>query len=90
VASTIGMVGRAVQPDEAVLRGMKRSRFSLHVMTRRVRYWVLVQLVSVPVQTVNAQENTAAAQPMQYRNPQPTVERLMNDYIATQFTRRWA
>lgn len=89
MASTIGVVGRAVQPDEAVLRGMKRSWLSLHFNTRRVRRWILVQLVSVPVQTEVEQE-TASAQPVQFRGSRPTIKRLVDDYMVAQFARRWA
>jgi hypothetical protein len=89
VASTIGMVGRAVQPGEAVLNGVKRSRFSLHFNTRRVRRWVLVQLVRVPAQTGDEQE-TASARPVHFRGPQATIERLLDDYMAAQFARRLA
>ncbi|HKP52958.1 MAG TPA: hypothetical protein VJ183_09930 [Chloroflexia bacterium] len=90
MASTMGMVGRAVQPDEAVRNVMKRSRFSLHFNTRRVRRWFLVQLVSIPVQAVDEQETASAQQSVQFRASQPTMGRLLDDYMATQFTRRWA
>ena len=89
MASTIGMAGRAVQPDEGLLNDLKRSRFSLHFNTRRVRHWILVQLVSVPVRTRDAQENESA-QPVQFRGLQTTVRRLVDEYMVTQFARRWA
>jgi len=85
----MGMVGRAVQPDEAMRNVMKRSRFSLHFNTRRVRHWFLVQLVSIPVQTEDEQE-TASAQPVQFRGLQPTIKRMVDDYMAAQFVRRCA
>ena len=88
MASTIGMVGRAIQPDEAVLNGLKRSRFSLRFNTRRVRHWILVQLVSVPVQIGDEQE-TPPAQPVQFRGLQFTIKRLVDDYMVSQFVRRW-
>jgi hypothetical protein len=89
VASTIGVVGRAVQPDEAMRNVIKRSRFSLHFNTRRVRRWFLVQLVSVPVQTGDEQE-TISIQPVQTRGSQATIKRLVDDYMAVQFVRRLA
>ncbi len=89
MASTIGVVGRAVQPDEAMRNVMKRSRFSLHFNTRRVRRWFLVQLVSIPVQAVDEQE-TASAQPVQFRGSRTTIKGLVDDYMAAQFVRRWA
>lgn len=89
MASTMGIIGRAVQPDEAVLNGIKRSRFSLHFNTRRVRHWLLVQLVRIPLQTRDEQE-TLSAQPVQVTGSRPSMARLLDDYIVTQFTRRWA
>ena len=88
MASTIEMVGRAVQPDDTVLNGLKRSRFSLHFNTRGVRHWFLMQLVSVPVQT--GDEPEAPSQPMQFRGLQTTIKHLVDDYMVTQFARRWA
>ena len=92
MASTLGITGRAVQPDEAVLNGLKRFRSSLLFNTRRVLHWIVVQVVGVPVQTGDAQE-IASAQPMRYRgyrSPQATIQRLVDDYIAVQFVRRLA
>jgi hypothetical protein len=54
-----------------------------------VRRWLLVQLVSAPVQTAEEQE-TVSAQPVQSRGPQATIGRLVDDFIAAQFARRLA
>ncbi len=89
MASTIGMVSRTEQLGEAVLNGVKRSRFSLHFNTRRMRHWVLVQLVRVPVQTGEEQE-VASAHRVPSRGPQATISRLMDDFMASQFARRLA
>ena len=86
MASTIGIAGRAVQPDEAVLKGMKRSRFSLHFITRRVRYWILVQMVSVPMQT----GDETPAEPVQFGGSRTTIVRLLDDYMVIRSARRWA
>jgi hypothetical protein len=83
------MVSRAVQPDEALLNGIKRSRFSLHFNTRRMRNWLLVQLVRVPVQAIDEQETTSS-QPEQASGSRTTIGRLLDDYLTTQFVRRWA
>jgi hypothetical protein len=88
MASTIGMRDRAVQPDETVLNGLKRPRFSLHFNTRRVRYWILVQLVRVPVQTRNELE-IAYARPVEFRGLQTSIKRLVDDYMVAQFAHRW-
>ena len=89
MASTIGTVGRAVQPDEAVLNGMKRSRLSLHVNTRRVWHWISAQLVSVSMQTEDEDE-TISVQLVQFSGSQTSIVRLVDVYIASQFARRWA
>jgi hypothetical protein len=81
------MVSRAVQPDEAVLRGMKRSWLSLHFNTRHVRRWILVQFVTVPMRTEDYQETVAS---VQVKSAQPTIGRLLDDYMTAQFARRWA
>lgn len=88
MASTIGMVGRAVQPDD-VLNGLKHSRFSLYFNTRRVWHWVLAQLTGVPAQTGH-EPVFASAQPAQLSGPQATIARLVDDYMAAQFARRLA
>lgn len=89
MASTVGTISRAEQLGEAVLNGVRRSRFSLHFNTRRVRRWLLVQFVSAPVQTADEQA-TAPTQPVQSRGPQATIGRLMDDFMAAQFARRLA
>lgn len=48
MASTISMTS----PIEEPIKGVRRSRFSFHLNTPRVRRWLLVQLVSVPVEEV--------------------------------------
>ena len=92
MASTIEMVGRAVQLDEAVLNGLKRSRFSLHFKTLRVRHWILVQLVRIPIQAVDERETVSAPwlQFRQIKGTRTTIERLVDDYMVAQFARQWA
>lgn len=89
MASTIGMVGGAAQPGEALLNGVKSSRFSLRLNMLRVRRWVMEQLFSVPVRTGNEQE-TAFARPAQFRAARATIQGLVDDYMAAQFARRLA
>ena len=89
MTSTIGTAGREVQLDEAVRNGMKRSWLSLHFNTRRVWHLILVQLGGVLAQTVDEQE-TASAHLVRLRGAQATLERLVEDYRAALFARRWA
>ncbi|HEX8219336.1 MAG TPA: hypothetical protein VF914_08995 [Chloroflexia bacterium] len=88
MASTVGMVSRAVQPDD-VLNGLKATRFSLHFNMRRMWRWVLVQFVGVPARPGDRQ-STASARPVPFRGPQATIARLVDDYMAAQFARRLA
>jgi hypothetical protein len=50
MSSTVSVAGSLFQEEKA-LKGVRRSRFSMHLNTRRARRWLLVQLVSVPVET---------------------------------------
>jgi hypothetical protein len=45
MASTVGIAN----PFEEPMKGVRRSRFSFHFNTPRVRRWLLVQLVTLPV-----------------------------------------
>ena len=48
MASTYQIAGPITPSDEATIAGVRRSRFSLHLNSRHVRRWLLVQLVSIP------------------------------------------
>jgi hypothetical protein len=47
--------------ESALVRGVRRSRFSLHFKTPKTRRWLLVQWVSAPVQATGEWlDNTAS------------------------------
>ena len=41
--STLQMAGPLTPADEAVIAGVRRSRFSIHLSTPRVRRWLLAK-----------------------------------------------
>lgn len=58
MSSTLGMANTLTAKEETLFKGVRRSRFSLHLNTRRVRRWLLIQMVSVPV-SATAEESEA-------------------------------
>jgi hypothetical protein len=78
IASLVGPIARA---DDPVLKGVRRSRLSIHMTTPRVRRWLLVQLVSIPVEETF--EDGAGAQPYMRpmrTNQSRTYQQLIDDY----------
>ncbi len=61
MASTLGMTGSLTPQEEALFKGVRRSRFSLHLNTRRVRRWLLIQMVSVPVAATTEESESHVA-----------------------------
>lgn len=57
MGTTISMA----KPIEAPLKGARRSRLSLHFNTPRVRRWLLVQLVSIPLDEIDEDESPELA-----------------------------
>lgn len=57
MASTMNMA--TAHLDEGVLKGARRSRFSLHFNWLRRRRWLLVQWVSIPVESGDPSSNAA-------------------------------
>ena len=92
MASTTSMIGPLTPGDEVILKGVRRSRFSFHFNTGRMRRWLLVQLVSVPANT-SSEELEAAPSPYAHahahRDHRPaTLDKLVNEYWAGQVARR--
>ena len=57
MTSNIGIAGLIAKSDDSVLKGVHRSRLSLHLKTPHVRHWLLVQFVSMPVPIEEEQED---------------------------------
>jgi hypothetical protein len=75
------LVGPMASADDPVLKRMRRSRLSIHLTTPHVRRWLLVQLVSIPVE--EAIEDGAGSQT--YARPVPTkqsrsYQQIIDDY----------
>ena len=92
MASTTSMIGPLTPGDEVILKGVRRSRFSFHFNTGRMRRWLLVQLVSVTAHAASEEleaEPAPYAHPHAHRNQQATgLDRLVNEYWAGQLARR--
>jgi hypothetical protein len=84
VASTMGMVGKAVQPEEVVLNGLKRSRHSLHFNARRLRHWVLAHLAGAPAHTADERETASS----HLGGSRATLGRLVDEYTTAHFARQ--
>ena len=89
--SALGIAGPLANLDDQILKGVRRSRFSLHLKTHKVRRWLLVQLVSVPVEEIEDQEAARLARRAQVQRRQPeTLQNLVEQYRVTQPIRSWA
>ena len=87
MASAISMASSVARADEQVLNGARRSRFSLHFKTPRVRRWLLVQIVSVPVG--EEKEEVSRSLTKQAEAAQPTVSHLLDEYVLSSQARRF-
>ncbi len=90
MSSTLGMTNSLSAQEEALFKGVRRSRFSLHLNTRRVRRWLLIQMVSVPVSAA-AQEGEApvARQTRESRTPPKTPAQLLDAFDMNRLYSRW-
>ena len=86
MASTVNL--STMQLEDSLLKGARRSRFSFHFNTLRRKRWLLVQLVSVPVDTDEAQVDA----PIQRSEPahKPCkLGNLVDEFRASQMIRHW-
>jgi len=88
MSSTIGMVGPLPALEENALNGAKRSRLSVHFTTPRVRRWLLVQLVTMPVgeteEEIETRHNHAQA------NSRQSLANIVDNFRANQALKVWA
>ncbi len=91
MSSTFGMANSLAPKDEAIFKGVRRSRFSLHFNTRRVRRWLLIQVVSVPVSAA-AEEGEApiARHARKSCAPTQTPAQLLDAFETSRLYSRWA
>ena len=91
MSSTLGMTNSLNTQEEALFKGVRRSRFSFHLNTRRVRRWLLIQMVSVPVSaTAEEGEAPVARHARESRTPVQTPAQLLAAYETSRFHNRWA
>ncbi len=85
--ATTATIANSQTSDEPALRGVRRSRFSFHLNTRRSRRWLLVQLVSIAVDgTADGTEPTLAARHRrQLSAARPTMGQLLDNYSDRRF-----
>lgn len=90
MATTLGITNSLAAQEESLLKGVRRSRFSLHLNTRRVRRWLLIQMVSVPVSaTAEAGEAPIARHARKSSAPAPTPAQLLDAYETGRLYGRW-
>ena len=84
------VIGSKTPVEDAAIKGLRRSRFSLHLNSRRVRRWLLVQFVSVPVEeavdeqlhdTYTAQKQATEPKGIKYALDEYCTRRMMQRYI---------
>jgi hypothetical protein len=88
MSSIVGMVGPLPSLEEKALNGAKRSRLSLHFTTPRVRRWLLVQLVTMPVGDTEDETETRHS-PVQV-TPRRNLGDIVDNYRANQALKTWA
>jgi hypothetical protein len=87
--STLQMAGPLAATDDAAIAGVRRSRLSIHLTTLRVRRWLLVQLVSVPLHATNSEPTPDNASFARAETPRhAALDRLVDEYMTTQTLRR--
>jgi hypothetical protein len=92
MTSSIGNVGLFAKADDSALKGIRRSRISLHLRTHRVRHWVLVQFVSVPVPVEEAHEDhveKAVRSAQRQERLRSGMDRITNEYQMIRPARMW-
>lgn len=79
---TISNVDGLTATRNEALKGIRRSRFSLHLNTARRRRWLLVQLVTAPALDAGSDDSTAPAP-----RPRPSydLDSLYRQYDADRF-----
>ncbi len=89
MTSNISALGPATIIRDAAVPGVRRSRFSFHINTPRRRRWLLVQLVSVPDDSVQKSE-VELYQTLRSKRPQPSLGRLVDQFCTAHSLTRWA
>ena len=86
MASTVNL--STMQLEEGILKGARRSRFSFHFNILRRKRWLLVQLVSVPADNEDA-ENNAKVQRINHEDHPCKLSNIVDEFRASQMIRHW-
>ncbi|MEA2572761.1 MAG: hypothetical protein QOH93_59 [Chloroflexia bacterium] len=90
MSSTLSITNSLNAQEEALFKGVRRSRFSFHLNTRRVRRWLLIQMVSVPVSaTAEEGEAPVARQARKSYAPTQTPAQLLSAFETGRLYSRW-
>ena len=80
MATSLNVAG-SLSREEPALKGIRRSRFSIHFNTRRVRRWLLVQLVSIPAEPSADDDGKVASRLRAFRAAEhKSLDRLLDEY----------
>lgn len=90
MSSTLGLASSITGQEDAVLKGVRRSRLSMHLNSRRVRRWLLIQLVSYPVSEPSEEiETPTARQARESRKPAQSMGQLLDSFNASRVYSNW-
>ncbi len=87
MSSTVSLANSLAH--EEALRGVRRSRFSFHFKTRRVRRWLLIQFVSVPAMVADTVGGATLVGPSAERAGHKTLAQLVDQYQAGRLLNQW-
>ncbi len=83
------LVSSAARIEDIVPRGTRRSRLSLHLNTPRVRRWLLVQLISIPVHEASpARADKRSGIEQRREQSAPSYSQLLDQYQASVLARQ--
>ena len=87
MAQIASLPGRVNTGEDLLTRGVRRSRFSLHLNTPRTRRWLLVQWVSAPAQAT-AEWFDSLSRRLSQKSSRPNLARLLDDHTMQTSLRR--
>ena len=89
MASSVTLANPTGGLDDMASRGIRRSRLSVHFNTPRRRRWLLVQLVSMPLNNAIEEQDTQLPRRLQAEAPRPKPwQSLVDDYERAAMWRR--
>lgn len=90
MSSTLGLASSITGQEEVVLKGVRRSRWSMHLNSRRVRRWLLIQFVSYPVSEPSEDiETPAARRARESRKSPKSLGQLLDGFTVSRVYSNW-